>query len=177
VPELLLISGSTRPASTNTAVLRTLAAVAPDTVTTTLYGDLAELPAFVPETSPELAAVTELRAAIASADLVVVCTPEYAGTLPGSLKNLLDWTVGTADLYEKPVAWINAAATGRGDGAEATLRLVLGYVGAEIVGTLRVEMPSGSVGPDGLIAGDRERTDIAAFAAHLVRGLPRVTPS
>ncbi len=110
MPELLLISGSTRPASSNTAVLRTAGHLAPDSVTTTLYTGLVELPAFVPETPATPPAVSELCAAIARADLVVFCTPEYAGTLPGSLKNLLDWTVGTADLYEKPVAWINAAA-------------------------------------------------------------------
>ena len=58
-----------------------------------------------------------LRRQLADADAVLFCTPEYAGTLPGSLKNLLDWTVGGGELYGKPVAWINVANPGRGDGA------------------------------------------------------------
>jgi chromate reductase len=79
------------------------------------------------------ASVVALRAAIAKADAVVFCTPEYAGTLPGTFKNLLDWTVGGGELYGKPVAWVNVAGPGRGTGADATLATVLGYVGARIL--------------------------------------------
>ena len=61
---------------------------------------------------------------------MLFCTPEYAGTLPGSLKNLLDWTVGGGQFYGKPVAWLNVAAPNRGLGAQETLASVLGYVGA-----------------------------------------------
>ncbi len=61
------------------------------------------------------------------------CTPEYAGTLPGSLKNLLDWTVGGGEIYGKPVGWINVAMGGRGTGAEEHLAMVLRYVGAVAV--------------------------------------------
>ena len=71
--------------------------------------------------------------AVAPADAVVFCTPEYAGTLPGSFKNLLDWTVGGGELYGKPAAWIDVANEGRGGGAQATLGTVLGYVGAQVV--------------------------------------------
>ena len=60
----------------------------------------------------------------------------YAGALPGSLKNLLEWTVGDGGTYRKPVAWINvsgpAAPTG-GTDAHDSLRKVLGYVHADIV--------------------------------------------
>src|SRR5205823_7867073 len=75
----------------------------------------------------------QLRAAIAHADAILVCTPEYAGTLPGSFKNLLDWTVGGTEIGGKPTAWINAANPGRGEGAVATLRSVLEYTDAAIV--------------------------------------------
>ena len=54
-----------------------------------------------------------LRAALAAADGVLFCTPEYAGALPGSFKNLLDWTVGGGEMYGQPVAWIYVAADGR----------------------------------------------------------------
>ena len=137
---LLLVSGSTRDASTNTAALRAIRAGRPDAV---LYDGLAGLPAFVPGADPP--PVQALSAAVRAADAVLFCTPEYAGTLPGSLKNLLDWTVGDGDLYGKPAGWITVAAEGRGRGAEATLRLVLGYVGATIVELPRIPVPREAV--------------------------------
>jgi NAD(P)H-dependent FMN reductase len=99
--------------------LKTLRAVAPEGVTTVLYEGLSDLPAFNPDGDGERphAAVADLRQQLAASDAVLFCTPEYAGTLPGSLKNLLDWTVGSGELYGKPVAWINVANSGRGEGA------------------------------------------------------------
>ena len=134
---ILLVSGSTRQASANTAALRTIAQVAPSGVTTELYDGLARLPAFNPDDDADGARLpaepAALRRAIAGADGVIFCTPEYAGTLPGSLKNLLDWTVGGGELYGKPVAWVSVAPPGRGAGAQATLETVLGYVGARVI--------------------------------------------
>jgi chromate reductase len=149
---LLLVSGSTRAGSTNTAALRTACDVAPPSVTATLYEGLAELPAFNPDDddSPHYA-VRKLRQALSEADGVLFCTPEYAGSLPGSLKNLLDWTVGSGELYGKPVAWVNVAAEGRGKGAEQALASVLGYVGSVVISQacLRLPLARQSVGPDG----------------------------
>jgi NAD(P)H-dependent FMN reductase len=117
-----------------------------------------------------------MREAFASAHAVLFCTPEYAGTLPGSLKNLLDWTVGNGDLYEKPVAWINVAAPGRGAGAHATLATVLGYVTATVVeaACLRVTVQRQAVGDDGTIADGELRSALAGVLETLaaaVRGL------
>src|ERR1700761_7768181 len=153
--KVLLISGSTRAGSGNTAALVTAAALAPVGVTTALYGGLADLPAFNPDLDgdhvPE--PVAELRREIEGVDAVLFCTPEYAGTLPGSFKNLLDWTVGGSQIYEKPVAWLNVAAEGRGQGAQATLETVLGYVGAVVVepACRRIPVSRSAVGPDGTI--------------------------
>src|SRR6185312_10092815 len=99
------------------------------------YEGLGELPHFNPDmdADPLPAEVATLRAAIADADAVLICTPEYAGTLPGSFKNLLDWTVGGTEICDKPTGWINAANPERGEGAIATLRTVLEYTGAAIV--------------------------------------------
>jgi chromate reductase, NAD(P)H dehydrogenase (quinone) len=118
---VLLISGSLRDGSTNTAVLRTASMLTGEGVTTTLYGGMATLPHFNPdddrESEPAHAAVAELRAQIAAADALLLFTPEYAGALPGALKNLLEWTVGDAGTYRKPIAWINAAGPGAPTGA------------------------------------------------------------
>jgi NAD(P)H-dependent FMN reductase len=169
VTRLLLVSGSTRDGSTNTAALRTAAAAAPDDVIAALYGGLTELPAFVPGDDPAPAAVAALREQVAAADAVLFCTPEYAGTLPGSLKNLLDWLVGSGELNEKPVAWLLVASYGRGEGARATLELVLGYVDARIVtkACARVPVTRDAVGPDGLVADAGLRAQLTECLATL----------
>jgi chromate reductase, NAD(P)H dehydrogenase (quinone) len=151
---LLLVSGSTRGASTNTVALRTVAELAPDDVETELYDGLAALPAFNPDDDhdPLPETVARLRQSIAAADAVVFCTPEYAGALPGSFKNLLDWTVGGGEMDHKPVAWLHVAAEGRGDLAVASLATVLSYLGTVVVAPACVRAPLARdmVGPRGV---------------------------
>lgn len=152
-------------------MLKTACAVAPEALATVLYDGMDRLPHFNPdddrEGEPAHAAVAELRAQVDAADAVLICTPEYAGALPGALKNLLEWTVGDAGTYRKPVAWINAsggaAPTGGAD-AHNSLRKVLGYVHADIVeaACVRVPVTRDAVGPDGTIADEQIREQIAA---------------
>ncbi|MGI8595882.1 MAG: NADPH-dependent FMN reductase [Thermoleophilaceae bacterium] len=175
---ILLISGSLRAGSTNTAALRTAQAVVPDAVTTVLYGGMDGLPHFNPdddregERQPD--AVADLRAHVRAADALLLCTPEYAGALPGAFKNLLEWTVGDAGTYGKPLAWINvsgpAAPTGAAD-AHESLRKVLGYVGADIVEGACAGIPvlRDAIGPDGTIADAAIREQIADVLTTLVR--------
>ena len=162
---ILLVSGSTRGGSTNTAALRTVQALAPEPLTTVLYDGLARLPAFNPDDDrePLPPAVAGLRQQIAAADALLFCTPEYAGGLPGSFKNLLDWTVGGGEIYGKPVAWINVAAGGRGTGAQEGLATVLGYVGAVAIelACRRVPVARSAVGPDGLVTDHGFRACVA----------------
>ncbi len=131
---LLLVSGSTRDESSNSAALRALAMVVPDGVTPVLFTELTALPAFVPgqQVDPS-SAVARWRHEISAADAVLFSTPEYAGTLPGSLKNALDWTVASGEFVGKPVGWINVANAGRGGGAISTLESVLRYVSADVI--------------------------------------------
>ena len=106
---------------------------------------------------------------LSAADAVLFCTPEYAGSLPGSFKNLLDWTVGDG-LYAKPVGWINASAQGAADGAHHTLRVVLGYVSADIVEDACVKIPvrRDAVSPDGIITDPAITRAISATLRALV---------
>ncbi len=144
----LLICGSLRSGSSNAALLKTALELLPPSVNAGLYGGLAALPHFNPdndtENGPLHPAVLELRQRIGEADALLFSTPEYAGALPGSFKNLLDWTVGGGEMYQKPVAWINAATlaapTGGAD-AHASLRKVLGYLGADIAEPACVRIP------------------------------------
>jgi chromate reductase len=146
--------------------LRTALAVAPEGIACRLYDGLDALPHFNPDDDwePLPPAVVDLRASIAAADAVLFCTPEYAGALPGSFKNLLDWTVGGGEMYGRPVAWINASGlpTGAAD-AHASLRTVLGYLSTEIVedACVHIPVPRQAVGDDGLIDDPRLRARIA----------------
>jgi NAD(P)H-dependent FMN reductase len=172
---VLLVSGSTRNRSANTAALATAAELAPERVTPVQYGGLTDLPAFNPDHDGDLlpAAAAALRGEIAAAAAVLFCTPEYAGTLPGSLKNLLDWTVGGGEMSEKPVAWINVANPGRGGGATATLASVLSYVGASVIDSAcrDIPVPRDAVTPDGTVSEPRFTAAVAdiwgAVLSHL----------
>lgn len=170
-PVILLLSGSLRAGSSNESALRTAQAVAPPRIRTAFYDGLATPPHFNPDddTDPLPGPVAALRAAIAAAAAVLICTPEYAGTLPGAFKNLLDWTVGGTEISDKPVAWVNVAAPGRGQGAPAALRTVLGYTGARTVepACARIPVDRGTVGADGLITDPQARERLAAVLTRL----------
>jgi chromate reductase, NAD(P)H dehydrogenase (quinone) len=170
---LLLVSGSLRAASTNTAVLRTAVEVAPPETSATVFDGLARLPYFNPDddTDPLVPAVAELRSAIDAADGLLVSTPEYAGALPGSFKNLLDWLVGGVEISCKPTGWINASLSSTAAaGAHASLRTVLGYVDADVVeaACAHIPVPRGAVGANGTITDSAIRSQIAVVVQALV---------
>lgn len=178
---VLLVSGALKKGSTNTAALCTARAVAPAGVEPVLYEGLGELPHFNPDDDAEPLdrAIADLRAAIRGADAVVFSTPEYAGALPGSFKNALDWTIGDGEagsMHGKPVGWVNSSPRG-GAGAHESLRAVLGYAGAVIVEDACVDVPvtSADLGDDGLVADVTARDRLAGALAALAAaaGSPR----
>jgi chromate reductase len=177
--QILLISGSLRSGSTNTAVVRTAALVAPDGVTTVLYDGLDQLPHFNPDDDAEPLdpAVAELRASIGAAGAVLISTPEYAGALPGSFKNVLDWSVGGAEMYGKAVAWINASAFGPTGATDAheSLRKVLGYTGSDIVeaACVQIPIPRNAIDADGLVGDPALRAQIARVLTTLATHVDR----
>ncbi|XZF16443.1 NADPH-dependent FMN reductase [Chitinophagaceae bacterium MMS25-I14] len=132
---ILAISGSLRSASVNTTIINALQAIAPEHISVTIYEGIGNLPHFMPGTENDAApqSVHEWRAALKQADAVVFSTPEYAGGVPGVLKNALDWIVSSGELVEKPVAVISASPFGAGGAhANASLVLTLGFVAAII---------------------------------------------
>ena len=130
---LLAISGSLRAASSNTAVLQAAARLAPSGVTVELYQRLGELPHFNPDFDTERlpASVAELRAEIGAVDGILISSPEYARGVPGSLKNALDWLVGSFEYPNKFVALINVSP--RATHAQASLTITLETMSARIV--------------------------------------------
>jgi len=171
---VLLISGSLRRSSTNSAVLRTAIELAPAGVVATQYGAMDRLPHFNPDhDGPELhPEVVELRRSIHRADALLLSTPEYAGALPGSFKNVLDWTIGddeAGSIYNKPVAWINASPR-QARLAHDSLRVVLEYAHAQIVESAcaHVAVTSANLGPDGLVGDPGLQDVIGQSLARLV---------
>lgn len=181
---LLLVPGSARRHSTNLAALRTAHELAREGLSTDLFTGIADLPLFSADEDyePLPEPVVELRRRIELADGVLFSTPEYMGTIPGSFKNLLEWTVGGPEMDGKPVSWINVAPEGRGDGAQETLESVLGYLGAlptEPAGR-RAFVPRNSIGADGRIEDAQIRAEIEdsvlTFARQL-SGLASAVPA
>ncbi len=181
VSRILLIPGSLRRESTNMAVLRSAQMAAPEHVATVLFMGLGGLPPFNPDADedPLDPSVTDLRSLIHGADGLLFSTPEYAGGLPGSFKNLLDWTVGDdqpGSIYEKPAAWINASPRGA-PYAHESLRRVLGYVKATIVEAACLHIPvTGDMLENGIIADPSVRNRLAgalsARSAHRLGAAP-----
>src|SRR5438445_7949550 len=111
---VLGIPGSLRQDSLNKALLRTAAERLPGGVELETFDRLAEIPPFSEdaEAGPAPDAVRELREAIRAADAVLIATPEYNHSLPGQLKNALDWAsrpAGQSALSGKPAAVIGAS--------------------------------------------------------------------
>ena len=138
--KILAISGSLRRASHNTQLLRAAAEAAPAGVEVELYDELALVPPYDQDADvePAPAAVARLREAIESADALLISTPEYNGSIPGVLKNALDWAsrpVRESALQNKLVAVLGASPGQFGAmWAQADLRKVLGIAGARVVG-------------------------------------------
>jgi len=137
---ILAVSGSLRAESYNSALARTAVELAPAGVDIEVYEDLALLPPFDDDLDGEdpPAPVADLRARIAEADALLFLTPEYNGSIPGVLKNAIDWASrpprGGAALWGKTAA-VAGATTGQYGAiwAQQDLRRVLGIAGARVV--------------------------------------------
>jgi chromate reductase, NAD(P)H dehydrogenase (quinone) len=137
--KVLGISGSLRRDSHNTMLLRAAAELLPDGVELELWNGLKAVPPYDEDDDLEEApaAVADLRDAIAGADAVLFSTPEYNHSVPGQLKNALDWAsrpLATNPLRNKPVAVVGASVGAFGAvWAQAELRKVLAAIGARVV--------------------------------------------
>jgi chromate reductase len=135
VTKVLGISGSLRRRSYNSALLRAARSELPDEVTFDEWHDLAEIPAYNEDIPVLPASVAELNAALAEADAVLFATPEYNSSVPGALKNALDWV--SRPLLANPLRGKPVAVVGASQGvfgaiwAQAELRKILRTLGAK----------------------------------------------
>jgi chromate reductase len=171
---VLAISGSLRRGSYNTQVLRAAARLLPD-VEFTLFDGLKEVPPYDEDddVQPAPAAVARLRDAIAGADAVFFSTPEYNSSLPGQLKNAIDWAsrpLATNVLRNKPVAVVGASTSAFGAvWAQAELRKALSATGARVVeGEVAFGHAPTRFDEDGELVDENLRDELAEVVTNLV---------
>ena len=173
--KLLGISGSLRQESYNTKLLRAAGELVLDDVEFTIWDGLRAVPPYDQDDDGELAppTVVALRELLAGAHAVLFSTPEYNSSVPGQLKNALDWAsrpIATNPLRNKPVAVIGAS-TGMfgavwGQGA---LRKILAAIGARVMeGDLPVGRAQTRFDDDGRLVDDEVRAKLAETVYGLV---------
>ena len=128
--KILAIPGSLRANSSSNQILKAIIGFAPANVSIEVYDGVGMLPHFNdPVEAPE--SVVEFRNKVRQADAVLICTPEYAFGIPGSLKNALDWTVSSSEFVDKPVGLITASS--QGEKGHAALILVLTAISSKLI--------------------------------------------
>jgi chromate reductase len=137
---ILAVSGSLREGSYNTGLLRAALEAAPDGIDLELWEGIGDLPLYDEELEVDAPdSVRRLREDWAAADAILFATPEYNGSVPGGLKNAIDWASRPkleGVLRNKTVAVVGAS-TGQFGAlwAQQDLKRILGIAGARVVGT------------------------------------------
>jgi chromate reductase, NAD(P)H dehydrogenase (quinone) len=173
--KVLAVSGSLRRASHNTNLLRAAVELAGEEVDVELFDGLKDLPPYDEDddVDPAPVAVARLREAIAGADAVLFSTPEYNSSVPGQLKNALDWVsrpLATNPLRNVPVAVVGASTGVFGAvWSQAELRKVLAAIGARVLDVeLAVGRAESHFDADGRLVDDEIRSRLGQVLGELV---------
>jgi NAD(P)H-dependent FMN reductase len=166
---ILSLCGSLRAVSVNRARLRAAAALAPSGALVVPFEGIGELPHFNADLDrePGPPPVEAFRAALRDAGAVLISAPEYAHGVPGSLKNALDWLVGSGELLEKPVALLSGSP--RAAHASAALREILTVMTARLVAEacVTLDLPTNRLDGAALLADPTTREALRAAVAAL----------
>ncbi|MFN0247955.1 MAG: NADPH-dependent FMN reductase [Kofleriaceae bacterium] len=179
--KLVGICGSTRVKSLNRALLRAVGETLPDQATLEILDSPLQLPIFNSDLA-EPAEVTALKQAIAAADGLVFATPEYNYSIPGGLKNALDWVSrppALSPLRGKPVALCGAAGGMSGTiRAQAHIRDMLVYSDSFVLGQPEVLIPRAQdrFDADGRLHDESTRDWLRKFGAAFVAFVERLRP-
>ncbi|NOS91916.1 MAG: NAD(P)H-dependent oxidoreductase [Cyclobacteriaceae bacterium] len=132
LPTIMAICGSTRVASTNLNLIKAISELYQSKLSIKLFEGLSEIPHFNPDLDNDLPpeAVVDFRHQLMMADGILICTPEYAMGVPGSLKNAIDWTVSSMEFSRKPTVLITASSLG--EKGHASLLETLKIIEADI---------------------------------------------
>lgn len=159
------VVGSAAERSSNLHLLNHIAAQAQDRFRISVYDSLKSLPHFDPDLSINNPppAVADVRARIAAADGILICTPEYIFSIPSGLKNLLEWCVATTVFSGKPVGLITASAHGAKGHEE--LQRILKTIEARFTPetALLIQGIKGKIDEGGHLKDEKAKNDLRAF--------------
>ncbi len=139
--KILAICGSNRKMSLNLSLIHAIADITAADFQLTIFHDIANIPHFNPDLDNETPPlqILNFREQLRGADGILICTPEYAMGVPGSLKNAIDWTVSSGSLSYKPTALITASS--RGEKGHASLLETLKILESNITADTQLIIP------------------------------------
>jgi chromate reductase, NAD(P)H dehydrogenase (quinone) len=169
--KIFAICGSTRQNSINLALLKIIAELEKETLELQIFTQIDYLPHYNPdidniEYTPTF--VTKFKQKIKEADAILICTPEYAMGVPGTLKNALDWTVATMEFSQKPTALITASTSG--EKGHHSLLETLKVIEAKIdeKTSLLISTPKTKI-KDGVITDNETREKVKSVIENLIK--------
>jgi len=164
---ILAIVGSASKNSSNLKLVQKIAVLTQDDFDITIFERLSSLPHFDPDLSvgdtPQI--ILDFRQLIEKSNGVIICTPEYVFSIPGSLKNAIEWCVATTVFSKKPVGLITASASGEKGHEE--LKLIMRTIEALFTNdtTLLIKGIKGKITESGNINDDRTSEQLTVFIA------------
>ncbi|EOQ97195.1 flavin reductase [Leptospira wolbachii serovar Codice str. CDC] len=172
-PRILAISGGISSTSYNRKILQTLKQNFSEKCEMVIYDKIVDFPFFASGTSDEdtPAVVKDFLNEVDNADGILICSPEYVFSIPGVLKNALEWAVSSVVFTDKPVALITAASVG--EKAHESLLLVLRTIGAKLSEetSLLISGVKGKVSVDGEITEEVTKQSIGNLMNSLLKSL------
>ena len=169
--KIIAICGSTRQNSINLELLKIISVLEKETIELQIFTQLDYLPHFnpdldTPENVPPF--VKKFRNKLKEANGILICTPEYAMGVPGSLKNALDWTVSSMEFSQKPTALITASTSG--EKGHQSLLETLKVIEAKIDDktSLLISIPKTKI-KDGFITDEETRKKVKSLITNLIK--------
>jgi chromate reductase len=168
---VLAICGSTRKKSINHSLIKAITDLSTQELHITLFDGIANLPQFNPDDDGEnvAAEVTGFRKQLDHADGILICTPEYAHGVPGSLKNAIDWTVSSSNFPQKPTMLITASTGGKY--GHSALMETLKMIDAKNVENLQmvIEFAQTKISMDGVITAEETLRQVETLIQDFIK--------
>ena len=163
--EILVIIGSASASSSNQKLVENFAAHVEEDFNISIFNELKELPHFDPALSVDQVPepVVRFRRKIEVADGVIICTPEYIFSIPGGLKNALEWCVATTVFSGKPLGIITASANGEKGHEELQLIMKTLMAVFNEDNTLLIQGIKGKINSQGILTDPATATEFSAF--------------
>jgi chromate reductase len=171
--KILAICGSARQKSVNLNLIKAIVELFGDELDIKIFEGLSEIPHFNPDldTGNPPGKVADFRRELTDAEGILICTPEYAMGVPGTLKNAIDWTVSSCDFSHKPVALITASS--RGQSGHAHLLEILKVIESDIPddSQLLISFVKTKVSSDGKITDGQTLAQVKELVSSLIKSI------